>query len=265
MSRSAQFLLCCVAMLTAHLAPAAPPAAERDPQDPTSAAVRDARREYDLALSKARDEFNARTKQLHDDHAAKVNDALAAYLKKLDAAVDAALERKDLAEANRIDALRKTLRTPAGNDDATAAPAAREAVSLSDMEELAVRAHIYGKSGWGGGSKVRVNGVYSPKGIYLHPNGDRLGSVKYPLPGKFRSFKAKVGINDSANGSVTPVTFRVLGDGRLLWQSEPMQKGKVLQAVSVPIANVKVLELQVESEGDYTGAHCVWIEPAAVR
>ena len=267
-------LLACVAT-TLTLLPllrAADAPAAADVQEPRTPAVKDARREYEQALARAREDHAAKAKALRDELRAKAKEANAAYVKKLDAALDAALARKDLSEANRIDALRKVVIADGLKvieDGATAAAATAAtggSVYLSDMEEAGpVRAHVYGKSGFGGGEKIRVNGVYSPKGIYLHPDAGRVGHVKYQLPGPFRTLTAKVALNDDVDGSVTPVTFQVYGDGRLLWQSERMKMAKVTQPVSVPIAGVKVLELRVASAGDYTGAHCVWVDPLAVR
>jgi hypothetical protein len=261
-------ILVCVATMLINLpvlhSADAPPA---DGQEPKTLAVKDARHEYDQALARAREDYATKVKGLRDDLRAKAKEAQAAYLKKLDAALDATLVKKDLPEANRIDALRKAVVAEGlkGVEDDPASTAGGS-VYLSDMEEVGpVRAHTYGKSGFGGGEKIRVNGVYAPKGIFLHPDAGRVGDVKYQLPGAFRTLITKVGLNDTCNGSVTPVRFEVFGDGKPLWQSEPMQKGKILQAVLVPITGVKVLELRVESEGDYTGAHCVWVNPVAVR
>jgi hypothetical protein len=238
--------------------------------EPKTLAVKEARREYDQALTRARDDYAAKTKALRDNLRAKAKEAQVAYVKKLDAALDAALAKKDLAEANRIDALRKAVVAEglrAVEDGVAGGATADGSVYLSDMEEAGpVRAWAYGKAGFGGGVKIYVNGVYAPKGIFLHPDIGRVGDVKYQLPGPFRTLTAKVALNDDVVvESVTPVTFQVYGDGRLLWKSEPMQKARVSQPVSVPIDGVKVLELRVESAGDYTGAHCVWVDPLAVR
>jgi hypothetical protein len=216
---------------------------------PHSERAREARREFDAAVKKAAAEY-----------AQKEAAARKAYAQKLKAALDAALEQEDLDEANRIDAAAKALAA-----ERPGAPGGPK-VYLSDLEEDGdVVAHVYGKKGFGFGAKLIVGGKYSPNGIGLHGINGGVSFVRYKLPGAFRTFNASVGLNATVGRSATPLTFAVVGDGRVLWESRPIQTVEDVQDVSVDVAGVRVIELRVKCPGDYTNAHGTWREPHVVR
>jgi hypothetical protein len=73
-----------------------------------------------------------------------------------------------------------------------------------------------------------------------------------------QEFRATIGL---AKKPFTPLTFRVWGDDKQLWESSPQtidQKGTDLQ---LNVRNVKVLKLEVFCPGDCGSAHALWIEP----
>ena len=112
-------------------------------------------------------------------------------------------------------------------------------------------------------SGVSVNGKRFNKGLLTHPLPGSPASVKYRLDGLDAiAFEAKVAINDTApDGSVTPLTFQVLGDGKTLWTSKPVQAPRQTQDCSVKVEGLHVLELRVVCPGDYHIAHAVWLDP----
>jgi serine/threonine protein kinase/Tol biopolymer transport system component len=97
--------------------------------------------------------------------------------------------------------------------------------------------------------------------LFTHPPQDAPASVTYALDSRFESLSATVGIADSSIGSNSPLTFRVLGDGRELWKSPPIQMPTDEAMFSVSVAGVRELRLEVAAAGGHTGAHTVWIEP----
>ena len=48
--------------------------------------------------------------------------------------------------------------------------------------------------------------------------------VSYAIEGKFHTFSGAVAIMDGAGNPASPVVFRILGDGKLLWASRPIQQ-----------------------------------------
>jgi len=109
--------------------------------------------------------------------------------------------------------------------------------------------------------RISVNGKESPNGIFLHPAANSSSHVSYCLDKPFRFFAGAAALNDSAEKSESPLTFRILGDGRSLWQSKPIQASKQPQDFELDITGIKKLELMVECPGPDSWAHAVWIEP----
>jgi hypothetical protein len=59
-----------------------------------------------------------------------------------------------------------------------------------------------------------------------------------------------------------PIRFVVLGDGQLLWGSDPISERHKLQPFKLDVSNVKVLELRAYvPSGSITGAHAAWVDP----
>jgi serine/threonine protein kinase len=112
-----------------------------------------------------------------------------------------------------------------------------------------------------------VHGELSPHGIFMHPPPAWEGpaSVSYRLGRKFNTFHADVSLNDGVPESVSPCTFTVHGDGRVLWQSRPVSTQADTQTCTVSVQGVDELTIEVISAGDPRGAHAVWVEPYAAR
>jgi NPCBM/NEW2 domain/Protein kinase domain len=157
---------------------------------------------------------------------------------------------------------------------------------LSDMEEFAVqvaegppgvpRFAKNGNLGLGEGDprydygRINVNGKNSPHGLSMNPNAEAYASVKYRLEKRGQTFLASVALDDSAGGAglppglgdiPTPLTFQVLGDGKILWQSKPVATSRTVQQCSVDVSGVEILELCVLCPGPGENAYAVWLEP----
>jgi hypothetical protein len=155
---------------------------------------------------------------------------------------------------------------------------AREEVEyLSDMEEFDVkvaegRFANKGKLGYsaGGSDRIRVNGKECPNGLSMHALSNTHASVKYKLRKTAHKFTASVALNDSAGGPGQPpgvgkiptaLTFEVLGDGKSLWKSKPVDAARKVQECKIDVRGVEVLELRVNCPGSYVNAQAVWLEP----
>jgi hypothetical protein len=162
----------------------------------------------------------------------------------------------------------------------------REVRYLSDMQEFGVkvvegppgvpRFAKKGDLGYGEGDpryangRVSVNGRQSPNGLSMCPDSNTYACAKYKLGMGAHTFLASVALNDSAGGAgldpgvgriPTALTFVVLGDGKVLWKSRPVEVARKVQQCEVALTGVEVLELRVDCPGDNTNAQAVWLEP----
>lgn len=134
-----------------------------------------------------------------------------------------------------------------------------EVVKLEELDLSPVR------QGWG---RVQVNrsvrekplsidGRTFPTGLGTHANS----SIWLKLQGRAERFTAFVGLDDAANGPGS-VQFRVVGDGKRLFQSPVMRPRDKALAVEVDLRGVEMLLLEVRDGGDGVSFdHANWAEP----
>jgi endo-alpha-N-acetylgalactosaminidase len=108
---------------------------------------------------------------------------------------------------------------------------------------------------------LAFKGVKTPHGLSMHPPKQGASNVSYKLGKKFKVFLASVAINDDSMGSGSPLTFKVVGDGKELWVSKPIKAPLETQDCKVDIAKVDRLDLVVSAESSNEAAHALWIEP----
>lgn len=65
----------------------------------------------------------------------------------------------------------------------------------------------------------------------------------------FRTFRAKVGVDDSTNVTRRTVVFTVYADGRPVARSRPMALGDAPQEITAPVAGARIVELVAASPG----------------
>jgi hypothetical protein len=110
---------------------------------------------------------------------------------------------------------------------------------------------------WVGGMLLeRGIGVYAPS------------EIEYALDGRYEALAAVVGVADDAlpAGERGGVRFRILGDGRELFASEPLLPGDLPQPVQVGLTGVQRLLLRAEPLApDLAPAYAVWGEPVLIR
>ena len=85
------------------------------------------------------------------------------------------------------------------------------------------------------------------------------GSYAINLHGTAKRFHAWVGVNDAAQGG--SVDFKLVGDGKVLWESGPIRGRETAKEAGVDLAGVKRLELVVGDAGDGNSLdHAVWAD-----
>ncbi|MGD0090836.1 MAG: SUMF1/EgtB/PvdO family nonheme iron enzyme, partial [Planctomycetota bacterium] len=141
-------------------------------------------------------------------------------------------------------------------------------VFLSDLPEEDVvvsewHGHRYfGKNGRDNdGKELILGGVATPKGILLAPPGDGYSHAAYRLNGKYTRILGKAGICGNAGQCLNPVVFKIIGDGKALWESTPRQKRGDGESFEVDMTGVAKLELVVHCPGRADEAMALWFEP----
>src|SRR5262245_40608790 len=129
---------------------------------------------------------------------------------------------------------------------------------------------LKGSLGYGAGSCFDgiLMGKDSPNGLSMVPPSDAHSRVRYRLGKAAHTFLARASLNDSAgapgrspgDGKIpTPLTFLVLGDGKILWKSNPVDAARNVQECKVDVTGVDVLELRVDCPGSSVNAQPVWL------
>ncbi len=125
------------------------------------------------------------------------------------------------------------------------------------------------------GSRAVVRGKAPRHLLSMHPPDQGAAYATYALSEDFRAFHALVGIlevdptrsNVLRSGPLymgeafSALTFRVVGDGRVLWRSRPVRRSGEWQECNVFLQGVRLLELQVDCPGLKTFAWAAWVEP----
>src|SRR5664280_794593 len=106
------------------------------------------------------------------------------------------------------------------------------------------------------GHSISIGGQKFEHGIGTHANS----SMYISLHGKAEEFSAAVGIDDETERQGT-VVFKIIGDGKELWNSGVMRGGEGPTNVSVDLHGVKTLLLAVGDAGDDINSdHADWAE-----
>ena len=119
------------------------------------------------------------------------------------------------------------------------------------------------EQGWG---KPQIDRSITEKPLTLggrrfaHGVGTHARSIVWiDLGGGSDRFLATVGIDDAAGGS-NPVTFRIAGDGKTLFDSGIMKLGQPPKAVDINLKGVKTLVLMVGPVGSIDFTHGDWAD-----
>jgi len=105
-------------------------------------------------------------------------------------------------------------------------------------------------------SPLAIAGRKFDRGVGTHATS----TLWVELSGRAERFDAFVGVDDAAGGNAS-VVFRILGDGRKLFDSGTMVPGTPAKEVNLDLRGVKTLLLQVTDAGDGIGFdHANWAE-----
>jgi hypothetical protein len=126
-------------------------------------------------------------------------------------------------------------------------------------------------------TEVRINGPHeeysdfhtlfkgktSAHTLWAHPPAENSSSHRsYQLEGRFKSLHGDAGIGSGDKlPAASPLTFRIVGDGKVLWRSKPLQQRDSSVSFHVNVAKVKKLELFVDCPGDHSYSWALWIDP----
>jgi len=114
------------------------------------------------------------------------------------------------------------------------------------------------------GGPLRVGGKVEGRGIGVHAPS----RLTWRLDGSFERLRFAVAVDDSGVGAERSgsVRFRVVGDGRELWQSGIVRGGQGLSSPpALSITGVRELVLEVDPDGDFVLDRANWLRPVLVR
>lgn len=115
-----------------------------------------------------------------------------------------------------------------------------------------------GEQGKKDGTTLKVGGRVFAKGLGVHAASE----IRYALGGQCQTFTAFVGIDEEVGGRGS-AQFRVLGDGKVLFDSGVRRGRDLSLPVNVSVAGVKELRLSVSDGGDNNHYdHADWGEAA---
>ena len=146
---------------------------------------------------------------------------------------------------------------------------------LSDLAEEAVSVELgpvrqgHGIGFWQSENDGERHSGAARLSVDTHPPQNGSSQVAYELPeGKYSIFQAGVALNDSRERirkkyRVQPLIFRVVGDGKELWQVARHNRCRAMPSHARgghPAACGK-LELFVDCQGPNSFGHAIWVDP----
>ena len=89
------------------------------------------------------------------------------------------------------------------------------------------------------GKPMSIGGKTFERGLGTHTDS----LVRLQLKGGSERFMAFVGVDDAAGSDHATISFRVMGDGKVLFRTTGMKRGKAARKVEVDVKGVKMLLL----------------------
>lgn len=114
------------------------------------------------------------------------------------------------------------------------------------------------------GFTLKTDSGSIPQCVFLHAPARGSSQVSYPLAAKWSALQTSVGIPNPNQGGAkisSPVTFEILGDGKVLWKSEPVTEFDAIQTTQVRVTGVKTLTLRTSCPAHNGWAQAHWLEP----
>jgi hypothetical protein len=157
--------------------------------------------------------------------------------------------------------------------DSAAAPIAKPRVASTGgdvwLDAIAEQSFVVGHGTLGkngshgyGPTPVSISGKHLSHALSLHPPKSGSSYVIYALAGRYKEFRSTVGISDAAkNPCESKLAFSVVGDGKVLWRSSPIQQKGIITDCRIDITGVQSLKLEVNCPEGNAWAFAVWAEP----
>jgi hypothetical protein len=124
----------------------------------------------------------------------------------------------------------------------------------------------YGVGGNSALTKALLNGKELLHSLSLHPPTKGMAYITFKIDGEYRTLHGEVALADGdGRSAATPITFRVVGDGNVLWTSKPMTKPKSPEKLKVRLSGIQILRLEIDCPGDFVRAHAIWVEPQIIQ
>ncbi|MDB2577114.1 NPCBM/NEW2 domain-containing protein [Planctomycetota bacterium] len=114
------------------------------------------------------------------------------------------------------------------------------------------------------GGLLSVGGVVFDRGLGVHAPS----RVGWDVAGEWSSLRLMCGMDDSGQSGARAgaVRFRVIGDGKTLWESEVLRTGvAAARPPVISLKGVKDLTLEVDPAGDFVLDRADWIRPMLLR
>jgi hypothetical protein len=144
-------------------------------------------------------------------------------------------------------------------------------VYLDGLQEIESRVFPTAKLGKNGATgfpqgmpqECRFQGKSISHALSMHPPSKGTSHVVFELAGSYHDFRATAGLLEKLGRATTgvPIVFKVIGDGRVLWTSLPVQQESEAQSCQVSVRGVQLLRLEVDCPGVADSAWAAWINP----
>lgn len=141
-------------------------------------------------------------------------------------------------------------------------------VHLSDLKPVAVDTRSLTEAPWPprmdasvAGAPLRIAGTTYARGVGVHAHC----RLTYRLEGEFERFHAQVGVDDAV-APAGSVVFRVIGDGKTLFESPVLRGGSGPAAIALDVTGVTALVLECDPADELDLAdHGDWVDAVLVR
>ena len=111
------------------------------------------------------------------------------------------------------------------------------------------------------GRPISIGGKKFTHGVGTHATS----VIRLALDGQGEWFTASVGADDEVLPAEGSVTFAVIGDGKLLWQTGPLETGKAAKLATANLQGIKTLLLAVgDADDGINYDHADWAEAQVV-
>jgi NPCBM/NEW2 domain len=148
-------------------------------------------------------------------------------------------------------------------------------IYLNDMAEFGWKTKqaytSFGKNGHLGyqsapNNRSIVSGKPTTKTLSMHASSPEYTRICYSLGRRAKQLHGAAAFSEDTPGQPSPCRWVVMGDGKVLWRSNAINKFGVQEGFVVDVSNVNVLELRIYVEsGSSHLCHSVWIDPYVVR